>query len=793
MYPIVYTVIILEAITVRIAPIVAGTVACVHLCASSLVGQAPVTARDYARAESRLPIHADSLVLRDQVQPNWIGGSNRFWYRVRTPRGAEFVYVDPEHGLRRAAFDPVRLARALGRATDSAFSPDTLPFQTLSWEEAGGRTAIVIPIGAKTWRCDLGRYRCDSTGRPEPRSPAEVWSPDSSRVAFLKGHDLWLRIAATGEERALTTDGAFRYDYATAPEGSTLFVTTQRLGLPVVPGVLWSPDSRRLLTYRLDQRGVGEFHLVQSAIREGHRPKLWSFAVPIPGDSVLPTAEWVVFDAVTGARTAVAAPPVLVSIESPIAFRQAWWDADGRTAYYVDFERGVQAYRFRAIDAATGQVRTLLEERGPTMVEPTLTLGNRPNIQVIAGGREVVWFSERDGWGQLYRFEVATGRLINRITQGPWVVRELLRVDEKAGRVWFTAGGREPGRDPYYRHLYSVGLDGTDLRLLSPEDAEHEVTLSPGGDWALDRYSRVDLAPTTVLRSLDGKTVLPLERADVSRLLATGWRYPERFVTRAADGATDVYGILLRPSNFDSTHSYPVVEEIYPGPQAIKVPRAFVAGGDHQAIVELGFVGVEVDGRGTPYRSKAWHDYSYRHLENGGGLEDHVAAYRQLGPRYPFLDLGRVGIYGHSGGGFASTRAILLYPDLYKVAVSSSGNHDQRGYVALWGETYFGLPVDSSWNAQANGSLAGRLQGKLMLAFGDMDDNVPPALTIQVIDALTKANKNYDLLIVPNGHHGMMASPYFIRRRWDYLVRNLLGVEPPEYQVTTAPRMPFEK
>jgi len=778
---------------VRIAPIVAGLAVLTHLAAAGLVGQASVTAGDYARAESRLTVHADSLVLRDRVEPHWIAGSDRFWYRIRTPAGAEFVYVDPARRIRRRAFDHQRLAQALGRAADTAFSGDSLPFRTLQWEERSGRVAVVVSVGQRAWRCDLGRYRCDSTAMPAPIPPSEVVSPDSTVVALLHGHDLWLRDRADGRTRPLTTDGAFRYDYASAPEGSTLFVTTQRLGLPAPPSVLWSPDSKRLLTYRMDQRGVGEFHLVQSAIRDGHRPKLWSFAVPIPGDSVLPTAQWVLFDAATGARTEVAAPPVMVSITSPIGFQQAWWDSAGTTAYYLDFERGVHAFSLKAVDAATGRVRTILEERGPTMVEPTLQLGSRPNIRVTAGGREVIWYSERDGWAHLYRFDAVTGRLINRITQGPWVVRELLRVDERAGRVWFTASGREPGRDPYYEHLYSVGLDGTDLRLLSPEDAQHEISLSPSGAWAVDRYSRVDLAPTTVLRSMDGKTMLTLERADVSRLLATGWRYPERFRTRAADDSTETYGVIFRPTSFDSTRRYPVVEEIYPGPQANKVPKAFVAGSDHQAIVELGFVGVEIDGRGTPFRSKAFHDYSYRHLENGGGLEDHLAAYHQLATRYPFLDLDRVGIYGHSGGGFASTRAMLLYPDFYKVAVSSSGNHDQRGYVALWGETYFGLPVDSTWNAQSNASIAGRLKGKLMLAFGDMDDNVPPALTIQVIDALTKANKNYDLLIVPNGHHGMMASPYFIRRRWDYFVQNLLGVTPPDYEVTTPPRLPFEK
>ena len=302
----------------------------------------------------------------------------------------------------------------------------------------------------------------------------------------------------------------------------------------------------------------------------------------------------------------------------------------------------------------------------------------------------------------------------------------------------------------------------------------------------------MDLAPVTVLRSTDGKTVIPLEQADVSRLLATGWRWPERFTVKAADESTDLYGIILRPSAFDSTRHYPVIEEIYPGPQINKVPKGFTPGGDHQALVELGFVGVEVDGRGTPFRSKAFHNYSYGHLETGGGLEDHIAAYRQLGPRYPFLDLDRVGIYGHSGGGFASTRAILAYPDFYKVAVSSAGNHDQRSYLAVWGETYQGMPNGDNYRAQANRSLAKNLKGKLLLAFGDLDDNVHPAMTIQLIDALTRANKDYDLLIIPNGNHGFAANMYFRRRRWDYFVRHLLGQEPPAgYEIKAAPEYPL--
>ncbi len=336
-----------------------------------------------------------------------------------------------------------------------------------------------------------------------------------------------------------------------------------------------------------------------------------------------------------------------------------------------------------------------------------------------------------------------------------------------------------------------MGFDGTGLTLLTPEDAQHDLTLDAPGEWIVDRVSRTDLSPVTVVRSLDGKAVLPLERADLSRLLATGWQWPERFTVKAADGQTDLYGIIFKPTGFDPARTYPVIEEIYPGPQVFIVPKSFEAGGDLRALVELGMIGVQVDGRGTAARSKAFHDYSYGRLETGGALEDHLAAFRQIAASRPYLDLSRVGIYGHSGGGFASTRAMFLHPEFYKVAVSSAGNHDQRGYLSLWGETYQGMPQGDNYAAQANPSIAKNLTGKLMLVYGDMDDNVPPALTLQVIDALTKANKSYDVLIVPNGSHAMSANMYFRRRRWDYFTEHLIGVTPPDnYLIKTGSEYP---
>ncbi len=745
----------------------------------------------YAKAEQRFASNASAMVLRDKITPQWIAGSDRFWYRVTTEKGSEFLYVDPAKKVRRPAFDHTRLATALAKAADTSVVADSLPFQTLTWLEEGKATRIDLSLRGKSWRCDLGLYRCDTVATPKAADPSELKSPNGKWALFLRDHNLWIRNTATDERRALTTDGAVRNDYAANTESNTSWVTSIRAGAPAPPIALWSADSKRFLTQKIDQRRVPESYLVQAVHNGGVRPKLWPFAFPMPGDSV-GQATWWIFEPESGRATQADAPALPAPFGPSIGFQEAWWaDSAGTTAYYLEHERGVKAWWLKAIDAATGKNRVVAEERGPTLAEATLSLGTQPLVRVTRDRKEVIWFSERDGWPHLYLMDAATGRIKNQITRGEWVVRSLVKIDDQARKIWFTAGGREPGRDPYFEHLYSIGFDGIGLTLLSPEDAEHQITLTAGGNWVVDRYSRQDLAPVTVARSLDGKAVLPLEQADVSRLLATGWRWPERFTAKAADGVTEVYGVIFKPAGFDSTRKYPVIEEIYPGPQTGQVRKAFEPGGDHRALVELGMVGVEVDGRGTPFRSKAFHNYSYGHLENGGGLEDHLAAYKQIAATRPYLDLDRVGIYGHSGGGFASARAMFLYPDFYKVAVSSAGNHDQRGYLSLWGETYNGMPNGDNYAAQANPSIAKNLKGKLMLVFGDMDDNVPPALTIQVIDALTKANKNYDLMIVPNGSHAMMANMYFRRRRWDYFVQHLVGQTPPaDYQIKTPAEYP---
>jgi dipeptidyl aminopeptidase/acylaminoacyl peptidase len=463
------------------------------------------------------------------------------------------------------------------------------------------------------------------------------------------------------------------------------------------------------------------------------------------------------------------------------------WYPDGSALAFVSSSRDHKQAWVRVADATTGAVRTLFEERSETQVGDASA---EENWRVLPASNELIWWSQRDNWVHLYLYDLATGRLKNRITTGDGNVVEIVHVDQRARTVYFTGQGQEPGRDPYFRHLYRVGLDGGNRTLLTPENADHAVTLSPGARWLIDTYSTPTTPPVTVLRDLNGRVRMTLERADASRLAAAGWHPPAPVTLKGRDGVTDIYGLMFTPSRLVSTAKYPIIDHIYPGPQSGSVgTRSFTpARSDHQALAELGFVVVAIDGMGTPGRSKAFHDTYYGRMGDNT-LPDQVAGIRQLAERYPWIDLDRVGIWGHSGGGFAAAGAMFRYPDFFKVGISESGNHDNRNYEDDWGERYQGLLVrdgnGDNYGDDANQTHAGRLEGKLLLAHGGMDDNVPPYNTWLVVDELIKANKDFDLLILPNAAHGYgPATFYMMRRRWDYFVRHLMGTEPPrEYQI----------
>ncbi|HEX9901841.1 MAG TPA: prolyl oligopeptidase family serine peptidase, partial [Acidobacteriota bacterium] len=418
----------------------------------------------------------------------------------------------------------------------------------------------------------------------------------------------------------------------------------------------------------------------------------------------------------------------------------------------------------------------------------------QPNWRFLPASKEVIWFSERDDWGQLYLYDLQAGRLKNQITTGPGNVTRLLGVDEKNRSLTFLAVGREKNRDPYFRHLYRIGFDGKNLRLLTPEDADHEVALSPSGRFFVDSYSKPDVPPITKLRDAQGKLLLTLEKSDISPLLATGWKPPLPFTVKARDGVTDLYGLMFRPTNFDPAKKYPIINNIYPGPQSGSIAgRSFLpARGDTQSLAELGFIVVQLDGMGTPGRSKKFHEAYYGDMGDNT-LPDQVAGMKQLAQRFPWIDIERAGIYGHSGGGYAACDAMFRYPDFFKVGVSQAGNHDNRVYEDDWGEKWQGLLVagpdgTTNYDSQANQNLAKNLKGKLLLAHGTLDNNVPPTNTLLVVNELVKANKDFDLILLPNRAHGFGSEPYMVRRRWDYFVRHLLGIEPPkEFELKPPP------
>ncbi|MDE2794232.1 MAG: DPP IV N-terminal domain-containing protein [Gemmatimonadota bacterium] len=769
--------------------------------ATAVASPAPTLAQtvDYSRAERFLTWNTQPLIAGAGVSPNWMetGDTDRFWYRNNTGSGYEFILVNPAAASRERLFDHYRLASAMSLANDTSYVPEKLPFSTFRFGDT--ESEIEFTTGGRRFLCDIAGYAC-TVADTLPSRTAFVESPDGRWEAFAHEYNLYVRPAEGGDSIQLTTDGEKYYAYGYNEPSPN---QQRRGGGARRPTLSWSPDSRYIAVSRRDERDVEHMHYISYTQQ---RPRHFSQPYALPGDSVipLPTVHILALEETgpadggdPGLRAAANHQVEVAPTPHQLSFRgsapDSAWSADGTRLHVNYFTRGSQRVLLAEVDAATGTSRVILGDSTRTFV----SLGHRgggssggtPSWYVSESGDDVIWWSERDGWGHLYRFD-GEGNLRNRITSGPWVVGEVLHVDETRRRIHFVARGREPGRNPYYAHLYRVGFDGSDLTLLTPEDANHEIVFSPSGDHFVDTYSRIEQAPVIVLRRAnDGRIVLELERADISALEELGFAPAEVFSAKARDGITDLYGVLYLPPGLDENAKYPIISHIYPGPQVGSVGAwAFKGGGENFALAQLGFVVVQIDHLGTPHRSKAFHDSYYGNFIDNG-IPDHIAVIKQLAARYPFIDLDRVGIYGHSGGGFASTDAILRFPEFFNVAVSGAGNHDNRSYNIYWAEKYQGVMQSDSgggdnFESAANKTYAANLEGKLLLMHGDMDDNVHPAMTVQLVDELIKANRDFDFIWAPNRAHGLN-EPYFIRRRWDYFVRHLLGAEPPSrYEIT---------
>lgn len=737
------------------------------LAASVIGAAAQGTPEDYERAARFSGVSANSLVFYESVNPGWIDEEGeRFWYRREHPDGStEFMLVDPNTGTREPAFDHERLAQALNTATGEGFEGQRLPFQWITLNE--GVDTVEIGVRGDRWTCALTSYRCNEIpGDPEIRGR----SPDGRWQTFVRGYDLYVRSLETGEEIRLTDDGEPGWHYSTPLPNPLRLIEERAQEIDQPPYSAWSPDSAYLLTYRIDSRRAGRLTMVQHAPEHQLRPTSYEYVYPLPQDPVLPTAEPVLFRIDGWERIPIEMAPIEMQYYGGTGFR---WSEDGSRALAIVANRGYTEQEVRAIDPATGEVTILFREKGDPIVDTS-----RGSILRELENGKLIWGSERDGYNHLYLLDARSGEVERQITGGPWVVDGIVRIDEEAGRIYFTARGREAGRDPYLLHAYSIGIDGSGLTLLTPEAANHQVNFSPGGEFFIDTYSTVQDPPVTVVRrSSDGAVVMELERADATRLYETGWRAPEPFVVKARDGVTDIYGILWFPSNFDPSRKYPIVEQIYTGPHGFFTPKTFGAyRNSAQAIAELGFITFMVDGLGTAGRGREFQRLSFRNLGDSG-FEDHIAALRQLAAERPYLDLTRVGIYGHSAGGYSAARAVLQHPEFYSVAVASAGNHDHQLDKAWWNTQWMGYPIGPHYEAQSNLALAHRLEGKLLLVHGDIDENVPVSATLRLADALIQADKYFDLLIMPNQPHGLGNHPYFTRRRWDYFVKHLLGGE----------------
>ena len=640
--------------------------------------------------------------------------------------------------------------------------------------------------GLKRWTCDLQGTACTSTDRPA-RIPNSIAAPDGTLAAFIRDHNLWVRDVATGTDKQLTTDGVKDYGYATDNAGWI------RSDSPVL---VWSPDSKKIATFQQDQRKTGEMYLVNTTA--GH-PTLQAWKYPLPGDQFVTMIERVVIEVDGPKVTRLKMGPdqhrstLCDDVKCGGEWVDVQWHPDSSQVSFVSTSRNHQQANLRVADVATGAIREVLEEKGETFLES----GNgKVNWKYLPGSNEAIWFSQRENWGHLYLHDLRTGKQKYPITSGDGNVTQLTRVDEANRMLYFQGVGRERGRDPYFRHFYRVSMDGRDVQLLTPEDADHAVSVSPSGKYFVDNFSKPDVASTSVLRDATGKVVLPLEKADISRLLATGWKPPMPITVKDRGGVGDLHGLMYRPSNFDPTKKYPIINNIYPGPQTGSVGgRSFSAArGDAQAIAELGFIVVQIDGMGTPWRSKRFHAAYYGDMGDNT-LPDQVAGMKELATRYPWIDIERAGIYGHSGGGFATAAAMFKYPDFFKVGVSQAGNHDNRVYEDNWAEKWQGLLVrrpdgTTNYDSQANQNFAKFLKGKLLLAHGSMDANVPFYSTLLVVNELIKFNKDFDLIIFPNRGHGFGNEPYMVRRRWDYFVKHLLGAEPPPYEIKGPPVVP---
>lgn len=751
------------------------------------------TVADYQRAMG-LRDAWQGLAIGVSDAPTWVRRTDRFWFRRSVKGGNEFVLVNPASKTEAPPFDHARLAQSLSTAANAKYTAVTLPFNSFTFTDddraiqfvigpggaagagggGGGRGGGPGFEGPPTWKCTLDTYTCTppaqgrGAGRGRGvggglngpvRSPSDIngaepkASPDGKLQALVQNYNVAIRTPGSRDTKRLSADGSEGGYYDPA-------------------SLVWSPDSTKVAVFKVTPGYRRFVHYVESSPEDQLQPKDSVMQYAKPGD-VLDVERPVVFDVKTGASIVIdnALFPNAYDM-SPLSWRK---DSSAFTFEYN--QRGHQVYRVIEAKADTGKTRAVIDEQSKTF----FCYSGKKFRSDVADGKEIVWMSERDGWNHLYLYDGATGAVKNQITKGDWAVRNVVRVDEDARQIVFSANGMYPGKDPYFVHYYRINFDGTGLTPLTTADANHTVWFSPDRQFYVDSYSRVDKAPVSELhKTADASLVMDVQKADITELVKAGWKAPEVFVAKARDGKTDIWGVIFRPTNFDASKKYPVIENIYAGPQGSFVPKSFQAFNAMQAQAEIGFIVVQIDGMGTNYRSKAFHDVAWRDLKDAG-FPDRILWHKAVAAKYPSYDISRVGLYGTSAGGQNSLGGLLFFPDFYKAAVSAAGCHDNRMDKIWWNEQWMGWPVGEQYAASSNVDNAWRLQGKVLLVVGEMDHNVDPSSTMQVVNQLIKHNKDFDLLVVPGMDHGS-GGAYGDHKRFDFFARHLLGVKPPDWK-----------
>lgn len=772
-----------------------------------------VTADDYARARRFMSPHVERLVRNIDVVPHWIGTDDAFWYLRETRDGHEFVRVDIGERLTRPLFDHDKVAANLTALIGRDVFAQTLPSADGVVDDDG--SALTVTVDERRLRVDLDTSDVTDLG-PVPR-PDHCDSPDGRWSMRVDAGNLVLIDTASGAERTVTTDGEPDHGYAVTPDGwQADYVKRWRAGATAPFDVHWSPDSRRAVVPRIDQRHVAPYPLIESAPHEGgFRPRVHLPRLPLVGERP-PTVEYHLLDATTGTLTRIALPyDDLLDVQQDLLPVRRWWYVADRL-FALAFGTDMTAAYLFEIDVASGAVRVGIEERDEPRVDLNSTTYNPPNVRLLDGGNRAVWFSQRDGWGHLYLYDTASGEMLRQLTSGPWLVRDILHVDERRGRLVVSGSGREPG-DPYLRYVYRVGIDTDDNVLLSPEPVDRLVAapdndvlmveggrghecVSPSGNYLVYTTSPLDAAGETLVRSVDdGAPVMTVDHADITDLLEAGWRSPEPFVVKAADETTDVHGVIYWPPDVDRSRRYPVLDCQYGSPLTAVVPHNLdraIRGPSAPApaaMAQLGFIVVVVDARGTTFRDRAFSMANHGRLHLNG-MDDHVAAIRQLADRYGCLDLDRVGVYGRSYGGWTALRAMLEFPDFFRAGSAAAPIGTFFGhYLDYHQYTYQGRPryadgtdlrpspdaIPDNWAVLDSVAQAKRLTGKLQIIVGEIDENVLAGSILQFVQALARADKDVDLIYLPGTDHFFRQDMYVARRITDFFVRHLLGEEPP--------------